>query len=233
MEKDLLDQLYLSFENSMLLGHGNFDDKGNCLITEEDGRPIPMGEGLIPQIRRFCGQQRYTVLTETHLRNAINDVVDKMEKKTGNNIVMICNWRLYQQAQVVLDNLLKTRATDAYFYTVKGGKIKVGAEYNAYTFAGNTLTFMENTALSDRFPDRGYAVFIDTSIYDGEPNIQMHTISGMALFKGDLKGMGGLNGGDSGEIATTVHGSRVEYMGYRGIKVANPYSAHILEENII
>lgn len=113
MEKDLVDQLYLAFENSMLLGHGNFDDSGNCLITEEDGRPIPMGEGVITQIKRFCGQQRYSTLSATHFRNAIGDTVEKFEKKTGNRLVAICNWRFYQQAQEVLDNLLKTRVTDS------------------------------------------------------------------------------------------------------------------------
>lgn len=233
MEKDLLDLLFLSFENSMLLGHGNFDDRGNALIQEEDGRPIPMGEGLIPQVRRFAGQQRYFYLTEKILRNAINDVVDKMEKKTGNQIVMICNWRMYQQAQTVLDNLLKQRVTDNYFYDVKGGKIKVGAEFNAYEFAGNTITFMENTALSNRYPDKGFGLFVDSQIHDGEPNIQMYTLAGMSLFRGDLKGMGGLTGGESGDIASTVHGSRIEFMGYRGVKVANPYAAHILEENLV
>lgn len=234
MEKDLLDLLYLSFENSMLLGHGNFDDAGNCLITEEDGRPIPMGEGLITQMKRYCGQQRYNVLSATHLRAAIGDIVEKMEKKTGNNIVAICNWKGYQDAQEVLDSLLKTRVTDNYFYTKAGGKIKVGAEYNAYEFAGNTITFMENAALTNRYPDRGYFAILDTSIYDGEPNIQMHTIKGMSMFKGSQLGMGGKTGGESLEnVSTMVHGHRVEYMGYRGIKLANPYSGHIIEQNIV
>lgn len=232
MEKDLLDLLYLSFENSMLLGHGNFDDAGNCLITEEDGRPIPMGEGLVTQMKRYCGQQRYSTLSAAHLRNAIGDIVEKMEKKTGNNIVAMCNWRFYQQAQEVLDNLLKGRVTDNYFYAKNGNKIKVGAEYNAYSFAGNTITFMENTALTNRYPDRGYCIILDTSIYDGEPNIQMHTLKGMSLFKGSQLGMGGKTGGESVEgVGTFVHGSRVEFMGYRGIKLANPYSGHIIEEN--
>jgi hypothetical protein len=233
MEKDLLDQLYLAFENSMLLGHGNFDDLGNCLITEEDGRPIPIGEGVITQVKRYCGQQRYSNLSATHFRNAIGDTVEKLDKKTGNRLVGICNWRFYQQGQEVLDNLLKTRVTDNYFYTKTGGKIKVGAEYNAYEFAGNIITFMENQALTDRYPDRGYCLILDTSMYDGEPNIQLMSIKGMSLFKGDLKGMGGKTGGESGDIYTLIHGSRTEYMGYRGAKVANPYGAHIIEENVL
>lgn len=234
MEKDLMDQLYLAFENSMLLGHGNFDNSGNCLITEEDGRAIPIGEGVITQVKRFCGQQRYSILSATHFRNAIGDTVEKLEKKTGNRLVAICNWRFYQQSQDVLDNLLKSRVTDNYFYTKTGGKIKVGAEYNAYEFAGNTITFMENAALTDRYPDRGYCVLLDTSMYDGEPNIQMHTLKGMSLFKGTQLGMGGKTGGESVEnLGTLVHGSRTEFMGYRGAKVANPYGAHILEENVL
>jgi hypothetical protein len=233
MDLDLMEQIYLAFENSMLLGPGNFDDKGNVLITMEDGRPIPVGEGLIPQAKRFCGQQRYSGFTEKVLRSAIDDVVGKKKNKTGNKIVMICNWRQYQQAQELLDSLLKARVTDNYFYTSTGGKIKVGAEYNAYEFAGNTITFMENAALTERYPEKGYGIFIDMDKHDGEPNIQMHTITGMSLFSGDLKGMGGKGGGDSGDISTLVHAYRKEYMGYRGIKLANPYSAHILEENIL
>jgi hypothetical protein len=234
MEKDLMDQIYLAFENSMLLGHGNFDDRGNCLITEEDGRPIPIGEGIITQVKRFCGQQRYSDLSATHFRNAIGDVVEKLPSKTGNRLVAVVNWRFYQQAQTVLDDLLKTRVTDNYFYTKSGGKIKVGAEYNAYEFSGNVITFMENQALTDRYPDRGYCLILDTGTYDGEPNISMHTIKGMSLFKGTQLGMGGKSGGESVEnLGSMVHGHRVEYMGYRGAKVANPYGAHIIEESIV
>jgi hypothetical protein len=46
--------------------------------------------------------------------------------------------------------------------------------------------------------------------------------------------MGGKTGGESVEnLGTLVHGHRIEYMGYRGAKVANPYGAHILEENVV
>lgn len=234
MEKDLLDLLYLSFENSMLLGHGNFDDKGNCLITMEDGRPIPVGEGLIPQAKRFCGQQRYFNFSEKVLRNALNDIVARKKRKTGNHLVFMVNWIMYQQAQELLDSILKTRTTDSYFYDVKGNKIKVGAEYNSYTFAGNTITFMENEALTERYPEKGYGISIDMDMYDGEPNIQMVTLDGMSLFRGDMIGMGGKTGGESvSNLGTLVHGGRVEFMGYRGLKLANPYAAHILEQNVM
>jgi hypothetical protein len=232
MEKQLTDYLFMSFENSMLLGHGNFTDKHEILISEEDGRPIPMGQGAIQQIRNFCDQIRYTTLTRRHLDNMISSVVERLEKKTGNRIAIPCNWRMYKQVQELLDSLLKSRVTDNYFYDVQGGKIKVGAHYAAYEFAGNVLTFMENDALTERYPDKGYGVFLDTGIYDGEPNISMYTLPGMSLFRGDLDGMGGQTGSASGKIASTVHGGRVELMGYRGVKVANPYAAGIMEEYV-
>jgi hypothetical protein len=232
MDKQLLDYLYMSFENSMLLGHGNFTDKHEILIQEEDGRPIPMGQGIIQQIRNFCDQIRYTSLTRRHLDNMISSVVERLENKTGNKIAIACNWRMYKQVQELLDNLLKDRVLDNYFYDVNGGKIKVGAHYAAYEFAGNVLTFMENDALTERYPEKGYGVFMDTGIYDGEPNISMYTLPGMGMFRGELDGMGGQTGSASGKMASTVHGGRIEYMGYRGVKVANPYAAGILEEYV-
>lgn len=233
IEKDLLDQIYLAFENSMLLGPGNFDDNGKVLITEEDGREIPMGVGLIPTIKKYCGQTRYFFLSDKVLREVISACVEKMENRTGNTIAVACNWRMYEQAQIVLDNLLKTRTHDAYFYSKDGKKIKVGAEYNAYEFAGNTIVFMHNDALTERYPEKGYGVFIDTNRYGEDCNVQMMTLKGMSLFKGSLLGMGGKGGGDNVEnMGSTVHASRYEMMGYRGIKLANPYTSHILEENV-
>jgi hypothetical protein len=233
MEKDMLDQLYLAFENSMLLGAGNFDDNGKVLTNEVDGRAIPMGVGLIPTIRKYCGQTRYFFLSDTILRSVISACVEKMANRTGNTIAVACNWRMYEQAQVVLDNLLKTRTNDAYFYDAKGGKIKVGAHYNAYEFAGNTIVFMHNDALTERYPDKGYGVFIDTNRYGEEANVQMVTLKGMSLMSGSMLGMGGKTGGANVEnLGTLVHGHRFELLGYRGIKLANPYTSHILEENV-
>lgn len=232
MEKQLLDYLYLSFENAMLLGHGNFNDNHEILIQEADGRPIPMGQGIIQQIRNYCDQQRYTILSRKVLDDLISSVVERLPKKTGNRIAIICNWRLYKQAQALLDSILGARLDNNYFHSVSGGKIKVGAHYNAYEFAGNIITFMENEALTERYPDKGYGVFLDTGIYEGEPNISMYTLSGMSLFRGDLDGMGGQTGNSSGKISTTVHGGRIEWMGYRGAKVANPYAAGIIEEYV-
>lgn len=233
LDKSLLDHYYFSREQHLMWGRSNFDVNGKCLDYEDDGRPIPMGDGLIAQIERFCGQQRYLELTIQHLRNAIEDVVSKLASKTGNTIMVNCNFRFYMQVQVLLDKELTPRASDNYFYTVEGDKLTVGAEYNAYKFAGNKIVFVENAALTQEYEDHGFAVYFDLGYYDGEPNISIQTIEGSELIRGFLPGMGGENGRTSGNIASTVHGSRIEYLGYSGIKVGNPYGAHIMEEHVL
>jgi hypothetical protein len=233
VDKSLLDHYYFSREMHLIWGRSNFDANGKCTDVEADGRPIPMGDGLIAQIERFCGQQRYLKLTIQHLRNAIEDVVGKLASKTGNTIMVKCNWRFYIQVQALLDEALTPRATDNYFYTVEGNKLTVGAEYNAYKFAGNKIVFVENAALTQEYPDHGYAVYFDLGYYDGEPNISLQTLKGSELIRGFLPGMGGESGTASGNIATTVHGNRIEYLGYSGIKVGNPYGAHIMEEHVL
>lgn len=232
-DKSLLEQYYFSREMNLMWGRSNFDVNGKCLDTEPDGRPIPMGDGLIAQIERFCGQQRYIELSIKYLQNAIEDVVSKLPKKTGNTIMGQCNFRFYTHLQVLLDNTLFQRATDNYFYSAEGERLVVGAEYAGYTFAGNTILFSENAALTAEFPNQGYAVFFDLGMHDGEPNIVMYTIEGRELIRGFLPGMGGQDGRTSGNISTTMDGSRIEYLGYSGIKVANPYGAHIIKEHVL
>lgn len=38
--------------NSCIFSETNFDINGKCLDIDEAGRPIPMSDGIIPQIER-------------------------------------------------------------------------------------------------------------------------------------------------------------------------------------
>jgi hypothetical protein len=232
MDKQLLDLFYLTRENNMLSGESNHDALGKCLDQDEHGRDIPMGDGTITQFKRFAGQQRYYEFTKGILQDAIKDITDKTEKEIGNTIVVMCNKRMYQQFQDVADDILKDRAQDAYFYTNSGDAIKVGAHYKAYEYMGNTIVFTINKALSLEYPEQGYGVFFDTSKYAGNDNIEMMTFAGRALISGNIKGMGGMSGTESGDIVTSVDGSEKHLLGYSGTKVANPYAGHIIKENI-
>jgi hypothetical protein len=232
MDKQLLDLFYLTRENNMLWGESNHDSLGKCLDQDEHGRDIPMGDGTITQFKRFAEQQRYHTFARTILDDAIDSITAKTEKEIGNTIVIMCNKRLYGQFQRLADSMLKERATDAYFYTQKGDAIKVGAHYKAYEWMGNTIVFTLNKALSQEFPDQGYGIFMDLGQYGGVDNIEMMTFAGRALISGNIKGMGGMSGTESGDIVTSVDGSEKHLLGYSGTKVANPYAGHIIKENI-
>lgn len=233
MDKRLLDLFMLSRENKNLFSETNYDAAGKCLDIDDEGRDIPMGDGIIPQFSRFSAQARYNTFNRTLLDNAIEQCTTYTPSEQGNTFVFSCNKRLYSQFARLADDMLKERVRDAYFYTKEGKKITVGAEYAAYTWQGNTIVFMPNKILSQRFEDQGYGIMFDMGTYDGAPNIELMTLKGADLITGTLKGLGGADGQTSGDISTSVHGSERHLLGYSGTKVANPYCGFIMKENII
>jgi len=234
IEKEVAENFNYARETMLLFGKSTFDEKGNSLLQTSDGRSIWAGDGFISQIQRFCEQLRYTVFTRKLLDNAINIVRAKSPSSTGLKIVCMCNYRFYDQFGELADTLLKDRANgSSYFFNKNGDKVTLGAEFVAYKWQGNEVIFNVNKVLDMEYPEYGYAIFFDTSKYDGEPNVQMLTIDGMSLIRSELNGVGGKDGKSSGQVSTLVAGSTIDYYGWHGIKVANPYAACIIKENRI
>ncbi len=238
-EKHMMDLYYLTRERSFVFSKCNYDINGKCMHQDDEGRDIPMGDGLIEQLKKFCGQQTYTTLTRQVLDDAIADVVSKLPKKTGNTIMCMTGFYGYQEVGALLEGILSAKNEASYFFTIEGKKVKVGAEFSSYTFQGNTLVFTVNEAMDTEISDvddQGRSlwsqsfIFFDAGSYDGEPNVSLITLDGRQLITGNLKGMGGMSGKESGDIGTTVDGSRTEILGYGSLKVANPYAAHIIRK---
>lgn len=221
----------------MIFGRGNFDDNSRCLITEDDGRKIPIGEGVYPQIERFANFYPYNgVVSQNKLEDIINLVVARKEKKTDNDILVICNFRLYQQLQRCLDAIAGSRLLTQDFYVEKndGKKLMLGAEYNGYKFAGNRLIFMEDTAISNRYPDKGFGMIINmlAETRDGgkKMNIEQISLKGAELFTNKRIGVGGEKGFDSGIVSSEIHGKEVYAMSYGCAVVNDPYGSVIIQE---
>jgi hypothetical protein len=232
-EKNLLDQFLTAREHSNLFNRDNHDLTGRCLDYDPNGHPIHRGDGIIPQIERYCDKFFYNTLTTTVFEDAINSVVRRTGNTTGNNITVVCNWVGFLQAQKAMEDRLRNFAIDgAYYYSAKAGReVDMGATYRSYNYAGNTITFAEDRALSEHIDDRGYMIFIDTGINDGKPNIAGFTIKGREMLRGTLNGMGGSDGKSSGDISSPVDGVQMHILGQSGIMVANPYAGFILQEN--
>ncbi len=237
-EKDTMDTFMMARNNSCIFSETNFDVNGKCMDQDEQGRDIPMGDGIIPQIERYCDKFLYSQLSSTVLDDVMNSMVEKSDRPTGNTYVVVCNERLYQQfGRIMKDDYRFASPNDAsYMYSKeKGGKVKTGAEFASYTFQGNTITFMPDRALSQEYDNYGYGIFLDTSadLKTGKPNLASFTLEGSEMIEGYVNGMGGQDGKSSGTVSTGVHGSQYHILGYSAAVLFNPYKSFILKENVI
>lgn len=236
-EKDCLDTFMLAKNNAGIFSETNFDAQGKCLDQDAEGRDIPMSDGVIPQIERYCDKFTYNEFDEDLLDTVLASMVEKSHKPTGNEYVCVSNERLYTQFG-------KTRRKDyrflapndaSYMYSKEtGGKVKVGAEFDSYTFQGNTITFIPDRALSQEFDQGGYAIFLDVTadVKTGRPGMATFTIEGNEMIEGRVLGLGGQDGKTSGSnIATGVHGSEYHLLGYSLAAVFCPYKSFILRES--
>jgi hypothetical protein len=233
-EKQCLDSFIEARNNNLIFGQSNHDANGKCLMQDEKGRDIPMGDGIIAQIERYCDKFAYQTLTIDLFEDAIAAMTEKCDAPTGNTFAAVCNEKFYNQlGRLMRDDLrFQVPSDGSYFYSKEGGKVKVGADFNAYHFQGNTISFLPDRALSQEYPNHGYAFFLDAGLdaTTNRPNIAMFTLEGAEMLSGTLKGMGGLDGRSSGDIATPIHGSSYHLLGYSCAVVFNPYKAVIMEE---
>lgn len=234
-EKELLDNFLRARNEALLFGKSNVDINGKATITEPDsGRPIYIGDGIIPQIERYAQKYAYAKFSI----GAFDTIMDHMRQKSrtsqDNQYVFVVNEPLYTQVQRVLREYLKDWRTDGtFFYSKKAGKnVKVGATFDTYEFGGNQITFQVDKALTLEYPKKGYGVVIDLTAdrASNSPAMQMFTLHKGEFIRSFLPGVGGLNGNESGQSTTKVAGSSITHMGYAGVGVFNPYRSYIIEQ---
>jgi len=237
-EKTCLDDFMISRENGCLWTETNFDANGKCLDQEEDGRDIPMGDGIITQIKRYCNKFAYSILTLDVLDNVLSSMRSQSQESTGNTYAVVCNERMYDHVGTLMTSELRFRpvSDSGLFYSkAKGGNLKAGTTFDSYEFQGNTITFMVDKSLSQWEEDRAYGIFLDATANQtsGRPNVAMFTLEGAEIIEGALLGLGGKNGSTNGVISSSVHGSSYHIAGYSSAVIFNPYAAFILEEAVI
>lgn len=236
-EKDVMDSFMESRNNSLLFAHTNFTAEGKCLHQDENGADIPIGEGVLPQIERYCNKFMYSTLSIKHFERIIQAMGVQADSPQGNTYAVVCNEPLYYDIQRILRADVRFRNDSPGFMYSKGasGKVRVGAEYDSYTFGGNTIIFMPDRTITQEFPDGGFGFFLDlgADMKSGRPNLSTVTVEGMDLIQETFLGMGGKDGKTSNvNAAITTHGCRYEVLGYDGAVVFAPYKAFILKENV-
>ena len=233
MKKNLIENFLYARENMILLAKGNIGVDGKATISDRGtGRPIPIGDGMIPQIERFASKYAANRVTINTFHTIISTMVEKAEKPTGNHFVFMVNERMWGIVQRVLGDYLSTRKTDGAYLWSRGreGKyIKVGATFDAYEWGGNVVSFKVDRTLSREFLEP-YALCIDltTGKTSTQPPVAMYSLKGKDYIFNEVLGVGGRSGGDSGVVSTPVAGGMMTIHGYAGIAVFNPYRSFIL-----
>ena len=97
-EKELLDTFMYALNTGLLCNKGNIDVNGKATIQDPDtGRPIYIGEGLIPQIEAFASKFVYNNKPTLQIFNhMMNTMAEKAQSDTGNHFCVLCNAKLWQ-----------------------------------------------------------------------------------------------------------------------------------------
>lgn len=240
LEKDLLDTFQFAKNTGLLMNKSSVDKNGKSTICDPDtGRPVVIGEGIIPQIERFASKAVYNKLNSSVITQALAVMREKADKDEGNRWIMTCNSKMWDDIQLYLSGWLANfKPTDTYLWSKgenkgNGGYINVGATYQSFQFGGNILTFRVDRALTREFgAEKGFGLIVDltTDMATGKPALAGYTLKGYDFRLNELVGVGGLNGTSGGVVSTPVAGSKKIASGYAGVGVFAPYRSFILLE---
>ena len=237
MEKNLMENFLLVRNQGLLFNKTNVDINGKATIQDPDtGRPLYIGDGIIPQIERFASKYAYNKLTMSVLETAIHMLAQKATSPTGNNFMFVINERMWTQLQGILsDYLWKFKSTlGSYAWSKKAnGNLTVGATYDAYEFAGNTITFkVDRTFTREYGSEKGFGMAIDLTAdaVSGKPAMEMFTLKNCQFITNKYPGVGGFSGSESGVVSSPVAASKLINWGIAGVGVYNPWRSFILRE---
>lgn len=136
MKKNLIENFLYARESMITLAKGNVTADGKATISDRaTGRPIYIGEGLIPQVERFASKAVVNRVTINTFNTIIQTMAEKSENPTGNVYMFMINERMWGIVQNVLGNYLADRHTDGAYLWSNGGQgkfVKVGNTFDSY-----------------------------------------------------------------------------------------------------
>lgn len=235
-EKDCLDSFMAARNNALLWGKSNVDENGHAKIqTATDNRPVISSDGIIAQIERFAEKFVFSKLSMKFFQNALTQMTLKSEKPTGNQYVFLCNTLMWNEFQQVAQAWIRDFRTVGTFVFSKAqnGYVDLGATYQSYEFAGNTVIVRIERALDVEFVNRKYGIFLDLTAdaASGKPALAFYTFKGGEFIHNYLVGVGGLGGLDHGAVSSPVAASKLINFGYGAVAVFNPYRSVVLQSH--
>lgn len=233
MKKNLVENFLYVRENMMLLAKGTMGVDGKSTISDRNtGRPIQIGDGLIPQIERFASKYAANKITINTFHQVMQTMVEKADTPEGNHFVFLTNSLGWGIVQRVLGSYLANRKTDGAYLWSKSGEgkyVKVGNTFDSYEWGGNVISFKQDITLTREY-NKPYFLCIDltTGKTSTTPPVMMFSLKGGDYMTYDMYGPGLKDGLSSGVVSTAVAGGISGIWGYAGIGVMNPYKSFIL-----
>lgn len=227
MSKVLNNNFIQASEQMLLMAKTNMDINGRATIsTRNTGREIVIGEGVIPQIERYCSKHVANKVTINTFQNIISEMTQKADNPQGNHFIFLINEQMSAIVNRVLAKHLQEFHTDgSFFYSkVDGKNYRVGATFNSYEYNGNIISFRVDRTLTREYSmPFGMCIDFSGNKSNGTPAIQKFSMKGKDYmpFKLDGPGYGVEN------VSTTVAGGVRGIMGHQGICVFNPYKSYI------
>lgn len=150
-ESNLLKNFMHVRNNGLLFNKTNVNVDGKATLFDADtGRPIYIGDGIIPQVERFASKYVYNKLTVEAFTTAMAMMNEKAENPTGNKYVFVCNEKMWQDIQIALSEwLARFKTCGTYLWSVKANEyVNVGATFNSYEIGGNQVSFKVDRTFS-------------------------------------------------------------------------------------
>jgi len=233
-EDQTLTHFLESREQALLTSESNFDVNGKCKLQDLNGNDIPAGDGIITQVEKFADKFGFNEMSTSLFEDAIQAINERVGSHVDNNYILMCNQKFWYKFNRIMKNDERfVKSLDNKFVNSNGKGLMIGATFNGYEFAGTKFTVMQNDGLDLEYDEKAFGIMLNVGnnkVEGSYSNLNMFTLEGQDLISGTLKGMGGLSGKESGDIATPLSASSYHLMGYAGAALLNPYEAVIFEE---
>jgi len=261
VEQNVLNAFIEATNGYLIWGRNTVNpNTGRSFLQLSKNEDVIIGSGLIEQAEQYAYTVDYTRgnLHVRHLQAVINNIIEVRGKSVDNHITAICTRSLYQELHPVLkQEVFATNPAGMWFYTkdmvppkdsITGkpsnkiryygnlpNEIAVGATFSTYIYQGNTINFIVDDFLTNNKQNKGYAIFMDTGLYEDEngkpaPVLSLYTIKGRENIVFKLPGIGGMSGTTSGIVSSLIDGSTYGMLGYRGLAYRMPYATSIIQE---
>lgn len=224
-------------EYSLWYSKYNRDTNGQIHLKDDNGKPIPLGSGVIEQIPNV---DSYSDLTATKLKNVVRDALYGASDAQQMNIVLFTGLGGLEEFDKAMKDEIASGAyiknTDpSSFITGSGSNLQLGGFFTSYKHIDGHVITVRHLPLFDHgaralnaekhpvtgLPMESYRmIFLDMSSYDGEQNVAMVTRKGRELVRWAVAGASVPPGFQGNALrANDVDGASVHFMKECGISI--------------